>query len=435
MMWLDTFLRCGWQSFRTIPMMAGTFLRCRRGWVLIMIVVVNLGVFFSPFAREPSPYRIEMALSLAVAVALLWLQPCFVLFLGVSNESSGTMLETVSRALWPLRVVALLDRQQTGPVRGGFALTDDLRTVSHQYWRTVVDWLADLVPLVVLDARTDRPAVVYEVGEILRRPDRLRRTLFVVGSQGEASALYAHGLTSHSPTLRAVWEDEVEAVLRRLLKSTPAQGLLVRPPLVDTPAVQPSPSTEAADIGERERHGLTEKIVEEGGTDETRALLQPEPSLAPASSSVGEGYKREARVLSLGAYLKYKRACSQLANQNFAIAEAMLKSLVEREPSFFRAYAVLAFICGAEGRYAEAEKYARCGIEVQPESGPTHYYLGAALEEQGDLNEALQEYRQALACPTDHSVLDLFFYSPSPNLHNACRRAISSIEARQRSGE
>jgi hypothetical protein len=227
LMWLETIFWVGWGCLRSVPMMADIFLRCWRGWVLLAVVAFCLWFWWlAPSAStDPSPYRIEMSVALIVTIALLWLQPPFVLVLGVSAGRTGRVLGNVSAAMYPFRVVALLDTTLSGTTGGVGAfspLTDNLRTVSPDRWRSVVDSLADLVSIIVIDARTESELVVYEVGEMLRRPDRLRRTVFVVGSNGEAAALEAHNRTAASPDLWTATESRVRAALK-------SSGLLVWP--------------------------------------------------------------------------------------------------------------------------------------------------------------------------------------------------------------
>jgi hypothetical protein len=137
--------------------------------------------------------------------------------LGESSSSTGKALGHVSCGVYPLRVVALLDLRRTGYVVGSFSfLTDSLRTESDQDWRNVVDSVADWVRLIVLDARTDSPIVVSEVGILVSRPDRLRRAFFVVGPDGEAPALAAHNLAADSPGIRSMQEEEIETVLKKV---------------------------------------------------------------------------------------------------------------------------------------------------------------------------------------------------------------------------
>lgn len=209
MMWLDMFLKGGVRSLYAVPMMIRFFGRSRRSSTLMGIMVFCLLFWLSPFAANPSPYRIHMSVTLVLTVALLWLQPPFALILGASSPSTGKVLGTVSSELFPLRVVGLL--RGTGYFAGAFSvLTDNLRTESDRDWREVVEQLSDSVALIVLDTRTESPIVAEEVQRIVFNPNRLGRTLFVVGPEGEAPALQANGLSIHSPGVKTVREEEIK---------------------------------------------------------------------------------------------------------------------------------------------------------------------------------------------------------------------------------
>jgi len=224
-LWVDTLLKCGLRSLGAVPMMLRVFGRSRRGATLTGVVVMCLLFWLSPFATNPSPYRIHMSVLLVLVVALLWLQPPYCLMLGESSRVTGKAIGHVSCGVYPLRVVALLDLRRTGYVVGSFSfLTDSLRTESDQDWRSVVDSVADWVRLIVLDARTDSPIVVSEVGILVSRPDRLRRAFFIVGTHGEAPALAAHMLAADSPGIRSLREEEIETVLKKVVEAKQQGG-------------------------------------------------------------------------------------------------------------------------------------------------------------------------------------------------------------------
>lgn len=219
-LWVDTLLKCGLRSLGAVPMMLRVFGRSSRGATLTGVVVICLLFWLSPFATNPSPYRIHMSVFLVLVVAFLWLQPPYCLMLGESSHWTGRALGHVSCSVYPLRVVALLDLHRTGYVVGSFSfLTDSLRTESDQDWRNVVDSVADWVRLIVLDARTDSPIVVSEVGMLLSRPDRLRRAFFIVGAHGESPALAAHKLSADSPGIRSLREEEIKTVLKKVTEA------------------------------------------------------------------------------------------------------------------------------------------------------------------------------------------------------------------------
>lgn len=215
MMWIDTLSFGGLKVLKTIPTMASIFFRSRRGRLLTGITVFCLCFWHSPYAKEPLPLRWEMSFTLLGTITLLWLQPPYVLMLGASSEETGKALARLSSAVFPFRVVALLDRARTGRhVGSSFSwLTDDLRTIDERDWRALVDRLIELVPVIVLDARTDRPVVVYEANQLLLHPRRLHRSSFVISEDGHCPALSLNGVMQEDSRIRAIRADQIESVL------------------------------------------------------------------------------------------------------------------------------------------------------------------------------------------------------------------------------
>lgn len=209
-MWLDTIVKCGWRSLRVLPRMAMIFSRCRRTRILLVFLVLNLVNWLNPLFQMSIFQRIENIIVVAFAIGLLCLQPPYALLLGESNTVTGRVLKTVGLELYPLRVVALLDNSRTGSSLGSFSVfTDDLRTASDQEWKMLVEQLADIVQLIVLDARTDSPLVLEEVGLLECRPERLSRTLVIAGPKGESPSGFTQSLSSRSISMRTVCEEEL----------------------------------------------------------------------------------------------------------------------------------------------------------------------------------------------------------------------------------
>ena len=214
-MWFDTIIHFGLRPLRNVPMMGKIFLRSKRGGTLTGMMVLSLLFLFSPFGAEPHSYRLHLGAIIVLTILFLSLQPPCTLVLGTSNRETGRVLQSVSNTLFPFRVVALLDHRRTGYVVGTFSLlTDNLRTESDHHWRFTVDQLADSVPLIILDARTDSPIVVTEVAMILERPNRLKHSIFVIGTEGQAPALYANGVSVGATGIRAVKEEDIAVALK-----------------------------------------------------------------------------------------------------------------------------------------------------------------------------------------------------------------------------
>ena len=82
--------------------------------------------------------------------------------------------------------------------------------------------------------------------------------------------------------------------------------------------------------------------------------------------------------------------------RDFPGAMALLKEHLAAHPECVEAYVHLAADSGILRNFADAEKYARDGLAIDPASGRAHYYLGCALRSQGRLEDALREMEWAL---------------------------------------
>jgi tetratricopeptide (TPR) repeat protein len=84
------------------------------------------------------------------------------------------------------------------------------------------------------------------------------------------------------------------------------------------------------------------------------------------------------------------------AEKKFEEAIALLRVLVNQDPSCVDAYIHLAADSGIHGRFPQAEQYARRALALDPASGQARYYLACALRNQKRLDEASHEMEQAL---------------------------------------
>jgi hypothetical protein len=117
--------------------------------------------------------------------------PPAVLLLGSSSTGTARLMEEIDEAIYPLRVVALIDPQGAHwTVRQNIAF-DNLRTKRQDLWRSVVHPLMDSSLLVVVDARVASPAVVEECIRVAKSPNRVGRSLFVQGENQERPAIDA----------------------------------------------------------------------------------------------------------------------------------------------------------------------------------------------------------------------------------------------------
>ncbi len=81
---------------------------------------------------------------------------------------------------------------------------------------------------------------------------------------------------------------------------------------------------------------------------------------------------------------------------DFPGAMALLREHLSVHPECVEAYVHLAADSGILRQFADAEKYARAGLAIDPDSGRARYYLGCALRSLGRLEDALKELETAL---------------------------------------
>jgi len=207
-MWLDTLFSLGIRSICSVPKLALIFGKSKKGSTLLAIAGLSIVFWWSPFAVEPSPYRLEMTICLISSIILLWLQPPAVLILGVSSQETANLVSQISKTIHPLRIVGLFDTKRTGRLMGTFSLfTDNMRTESDREWEKVVELILYVVPLVVIDTRTISPPVIREVKRVMGNNQYRKKSLFVVGSDNKAPALEASGYTVKSIPENIVTKD------------------------------------------------------------------------------------------------------------------------------------------------------------------------------------------------------------------------------------
>ncbi len=88
----------------------------------------------------------------------------------------------------------------------------------------------------------------------------------------------------------------------------------------------------------------------------------------------------------------------ELAQQNrLKEAEGLWKQALELDPEFFPALFNLGRLCHSQARFAEARSYLRRAAQARPRDFSSRYLLGAALARLGQSEEALRQWRAALA--------------------------------------
>ena len=124
----------------------------------------------------------------------------------------------------------------------------------------------------------------------------------------------------------------------------------------------------------------------------------------------------------------YVRAMDLLENdEDHEYAEKMLRTVLERDPRFFRAYTDLALIAGKRGEAARAEEYARKAIALSPRHGPSHYFRGCALRDLGKIDEALESFEKALKCPSVNTSPERWKFREHPEFRQNCEEEIARI--------
>ncbi len=82
---------------------------------------------------------------------------------------------------------------------------------------------------------------------------------------------------------------------------------------------------------------------------------------------------------------------------NLDTARGILRNILKKNPSNFRAYSILGTIYLSENRLEEAKACFREEIRLKPQEDGAHLNLGTVYKRQGDLVSAEKEYRAALA--------------------------------------
>src|SRR5436190_11323385 len=140
--------------------------RSQRRWIFLACLLLPLwpiGVWLrTGVSFPPLGWFVIVMTSLTT---LLWmLRPPSILFLGPSNwRTKRLYLELKSRTAG-LRMVALLNRgdrpdDRLGPGESVLFEADNWRTRNDQDWQSVVHFVMDRVPLVIVDTRFPSPAV------------------------------------------------------------------------------------------------------------------------------------------------------------------------------------------------------------------------------------------------------------------------------------
>jgi hypothetical protein len=158
-----------------------------------------------------------MAVLFSVAlVPLLRLSlPPTILFLAGSGDRAHTLFFQLHLAVTPLRIVALLDPRQMGPL-GQLLRLDLMRTSDDKTWKSMVHRLIDIAPLFVIDTVHRTGPIRYEAF-LMISPERAGKTIFVSDDDGNCPSLLEVGVDPSEHAIPVARIDElVEAVHQKL---------------------------------------------------------------------------------------------------------------------------------------------------------------------------------------------------------------------------
>ncbi|MGH9631954.1 MAG: tetratricopeptide repeat protein, partial [Bryobacteraceae bacterium] len=107
------------------------------------------------------------------------------------------------------------------------------------------------------------------------------------------------------------------------------------------------------------------------------------------------GQARNAETIS-------QEALEMAQQKRFAEAERLWKQALALSPNLFSAAFNLGFMFHSQGEYAKAEPYLARAARAAPEDFNAKYLLGATLLQLGRSEDALRQWRAALALRPDH---------------------------------
>lgn len=112
---------------------------------------------------------------------------------------------------------------------------------------------------------------------------------------------------------------------------------------------------------------------------------------------------RRPRVLAGAAVILIAALCAGtvIRNQAWASAESLWTDVIRKNPASYRAYYNLANAYTRQGQDQQAIADYRHAIALRPDFAEAHDNLGIALRKQGDLKQALAQFRRAAALDPD----------------------------------
>jgi hypothetical protein len=166
---------------------------------LMSVVMLGLSVVVSYRFPIMFPFLIFFPLRFLVGLSHA-VQPPTVLILAASAEKSLWLQERISKTLVPHRVVSLLKVIDPIMWEKRHTTADIVRTKTDQIWRLVVTGLLKIVPIALIDARTETDAVREEISQV-QLLGLEYKTIFIVGAGGRSTSL----VNDHTSNSDGTW--------------------------------------------------------------------------------------------------------------------------------------------------------------------------------------------------------------------------------------
>jgi hypothetical protein len=157
--------------------------------------------------------------------------PPALLFLATSDHKSFEFLAEISKAIKPLRIANLLDRDTAIKTDSGnleiSLLGDEYRTLDDNLWIDSVKRLIDLTPIIFLDARSQSIPLIEEASLILNSP-HAGKTIFISHTEKERPLDELVEITDRSAELMltCIKADKAIDKLREILKEKRSERLV-----------------------------------------------------------------------------------------------------------------------------------------------------------------------------------------------------------------
>jgi hypothetical protein len=222
--WIDTSRLRRRFPLSDVGTMLSILIASRSGAKSFAVLTGFLGIVLW-FVWHPIPldsYFVRINATVACGFLMIFLLPPTAIVLG-STSDSGELLAITAQQFFPFRVVSLLDGKRLGSAIFLHKI-DNLRTMRDSSWRNAVHRLAQISPIVIVDARMKTPAVIEEIEHMLHE-DKVPKAAFVVNDDGSAPGLEELAANRQRDKLICCTAGE----LPRLIASFKRTGTVARP--------------------------------------------------------------------------------------------------------------------------------------------------------------------------------------------------------------